>query len=108
MRITARQFVAIASLVAMIAILPSGAGAVGYEDSLDDCSYPQTFDLMVMRPVGLVTMGLGAALYIPALPLTLLTSPGDLGTTTENLIKKPTRFTFRRGLGECSGVTIAY
>ena len=36
------------------------------------------------------------------------TVPHDFHDVTDNLIGKPYRFTFKRRLGECSGVTIAY
>lgn len=86
--------------------LPHSASAVTYEDSFSNCNYPKTFDLMVMRPISLATIGLGAALYLPLGPLGFATAPQDAGVVFNNLIGKPTRFTFKRDLGECQAVSL--
>ena len=82
--------------------LPHSASAVTYEDSFSNCNYPKTFDLMVMRPISLGTLGLGSALYVPLGLLGFATAPQDSGTIFNNLIGKPARFTFKRDLGECT------
>ena len=87
---------------------PGTAAAVGYEDSLDDCNYPKTFDLIVMRPLSFVALAAGTALMVPMAPLAWLTVPHDFHDVTNNLVVKPYHFTFKRRLGECEGVTIAY
>jgi hypothetical protein len=81
---------------------------VGYEDSLDDCDYPQTFDLLVMRPLGMTTVVLGAALFVPLSPIALVTVGDQMGEVVDNLMGDPWRFTFQRRLGECTGSTISY
>jgi len=107
MRRTARNLLVALTLTAWLAA-PSSALAVGYEDSLDDCSYPETFDLLVMRPLGIGTVIVGGALFIPAFPLALVTVRGQTAQVADNLIWSPVRFTFARNLGECTGATIAY
>ena len=50
------------SLVLMLGLAfaaPHAAQAVTYEDSFADCSYPKTFDLMIMRPLSIGTVGFG-------------------------------------------------
>jgi hypothetical protein len=95
------------ALVAWLAT-PGAARAVGYEDSLEDCAYPETFDLMVMRPVGLTTIAIGSALFVPLFPIALLTVPGEIPSVADNLVFEPARFTFKRDLGECTGTTLSY
>ena len=87
--------------------LPDSASAVTYEDSFTNCNYPKTFDLMVMRPISLMTVGLGAVMYVPLSGIGGLTTPGDSGVIFDNLIGKPARFTFKRRLGECQAVSLA-
>jgi hypothetical protein len=94
--------------VAISLVLPLPAAAVTYEDSFSECNYPKTFDLMVMRPISLATIGLGWVLFVPLAPLALVTVPDEVGTVYNNLIGTPTRFTFRRKLGECTGVDLSY
>jgi len=100
-----------AVLVALFAIglaLPQAAQAVTYEDSFDQCNYPKTFDLFVMRPISMATIALGSLFFIPAAPMALLTVPEEVDTVYENLIGAPVRFTFGRALGECTGVDLSY
>ncbi len=104
----ARSLVAGLALVALLGALPGSALAVGYEDSLDDCNYPKTFDLLVMRPLSFTSLIIGSVLMVPMAPLAWATVPHDFHDVSDNLIGKPYRFTFRRRLGECEGVTIAY
>ena len=46
-----RRFLTALALVVCLGFSQQ-ALAVSYEDSLDDCSYPKMFDLMVLRPLG--------------------------------------------------------
>jgi len=87
---------------------PCPANATSYEDSLDDCSYPEVFDVMVLRPLSFVSLVAGTVLYVPLAPIAVATVPGDFDQVTEDMVRTPARFTFQRPLGECSGVTTAY
>ena len=108
MRRFGRSLVAGLALAALLAMAPGSASAVGYEDSLDDCNYPKTFDLLVMRPISFAALVMGGLLMVPMAPMAWVTVPHDFHDVSDNLIGKPYRFTFKRRLGECEGVTIAY
>lgn len=90
---------------ACVVCLPQRAAATSYEDAMTDCSYPKLFDLLFMRPLGFAALGVGAVLWVPAAPATLLCSPSDVGYVTDTLIWQPTRFTIGRRLGECRAQT---
>ncbi len=90
---------AIAVVIALGA--PGIAGAASFEDSFVDCSYPKTFDLMIMRPFGLVAMAVGTALFIPYGPIAVLTAGTDVQEPWNTFVVRPATFTFGRGLGEC-------
>lgn len=107
MRRIARNLLAMLTLAACLGA-PVGARAVGYEDSLDDCDYPQTFDLLVMRPVGMTTVVIGAALFVPLFPIALVTVGDQLPEVAHNLVGAPWSFTFERRLGECNGAGLSY
>lgn len=85
--------------------LPGEASATSYEDAMTDCSYPKLFDLLFMRPLGFVATGVGAVLWVPAAPLTMICSPSDFGYMTGALVGDPVRFTVGRRLGECNAQT---
>jgi hypothetical protein len=84
------------------------ASAVSFEDSLDDCSYPKLFDVTVLRPISFSALIIGSALFVPVAPFAAVTVPDDFHHITNDLVAAPARFTFKRPLGECTGVTLAY
>jgi len=102
-------FVAFA-LAAAIGLVPAQAGAVGYEDSLDDCSYPKVFDALVMRPLSFTTMLVGAVALVPLAPLTLwpATVNSDSGDFVYLMVVPAAQFTFARPLGQCESVSAGY
>jgi len=63
MRNLGRSLVAALALVVWLGV-PNVSGANSFEDAFVDCSYPKTFDLMIMRPVGLVAVGGNATLVL--------------------------------------------
>lgn len=58
------------------------------------------FDIILARPLGLVTIVAGTAVFIVGLPFTVPT--GSVGASAEKLIADPFRFTFIRPVGEIS------
>jgi len=98
------------TLTAVIGLTPATAGAVGYEDSLDDCAYPQIFDALVLRPIGLVALTMGAV-TLPLLALPTLwpaTVNRDSGQFAYLMVVPAAKFTFSRRLGECSSASNSY
>jgi len=55
-------------------------------------------DLVVTRPLGLLGVVTGSAVFVIALPFTI--PSGSVGRSAEELVKKPVRYTFKRPLGE--------
>jgi len=101
--------VAAAAVLAIGLALPLPASAITYEDSFADCSYPKTFDLLVMRPVSLGAMAIGFMFFaFPVGPMAFATVHDEIGDVWHNMVGAPTRFTFDRPLGECTGVDLSY
>ena len=69
MRKLIRTTAAAVALAAALVIVPGPASAIGYEDSLDDCSYPQSFDVFVMRPLSFTAMLAGSMLLVGSAPI---------------------------------------
>ncbi len=55
-------------------------------------------DVVIARPIGLVSTVVGSAIYVVSLPFSLL--GGNEKQAREKLVKEPTAFTFKRPLGE--------
>jgi hypothetical protein len=71
-----------------------------YQDSLEGTpsAGAMAFDLVIVRPVGLVATVLGAGLFVLQLPLSMIqgTPPSD---PAHKLVVEPAEFTFKRPLG---------
>ena len=107
MRKIARRILTVLVLVVGLGISQQ-AEAISYEDSLDDCSYPKLLDVMIMRPISMATMVIGAGLFAVIAPISVFTVWDEIDEVAMDLIISPARFTFRRKLGECSGALAAY
>lgn len=57
------------------------------------------FDLIVMRPIGLLGLGIGSMLWLPAAAMTAAVQPSEIGKPTEALIMKPYRYVFDDPIG---------
>ena len=57
------------------------------------------FDVLVMRPVGLIGLGVGALLWLPAAAMTAAIQPSEISKPTEMLLKKPYHYVFDDPIG---------
>lgn len=86
------------TVVAMSASLagPGHAADPGPEPSGDIA----VLDLLVARPIGLLSVVGGAAVFVVALPFTI--PSGSVDAAANELIRKPVDYTFKRPLGHIS------
>ena len=90
------------ALVAMLVSLaaPAGANSLSRDDGDVESSVPVVFDLLLLRPLGLVMTALGTVVYVvPVMPLTLITRPTEIAKPLGPLVATPARYTFRDPLG---------
>jgi len=102
-RIIRRALVAL--LVTSLLALSAANAAVDDRDVHTDPgaegTSPVTFDLFFLRPVGIVSLVTGTALFIaPVMPLTLISRPGDIGKPFHVLVSKPAHYVFADPLGQ--------
>jgi hypothetical protein len=57
------------------------------------------FDLLVMRPIGLIGLGIGSVLWLPAAAMTAAVQPSEMHKPTEALVMKPYRYVFQDPIG---------
>ena len=108
MRKLIRSVVAAVALAAIFGLAPTRAGAVSYEDSLDDCAYPAVFDVAVLRPLSMATALVGGVAYVATAPIWLVTVPGQGGELASTMVGSPASFAFQRPLGQCTSVSVGY
>jgi hypothetical protein len=81
-------------LVLLLLLLNS---TVAFAQSGDDAFYA-VGDLVIARPLGIVSIVVGGAAFIASLPFAL--TSGSVRNTADLLVGQPFRFTFKRPLGE--------
>lgn len=98
---TARTLASAGAFVALgVAFQAQAQAQAGADPDIDRAPSGEamTFDLFVMRPLGLVGTVAGAAVYIVSLPFDVLT--WNFAEPARRLIGEPARFTFTRALGD--------
>lgn len=95
---TRRFMAAIAAAFMLIGTaVPSTAFAA--EIQAEAASVPVPFDVILMRPVGFVSLVVGTGLFVASTPLVLITRPQDIGKPAETLVARPARFLWKDSLG---------
>ena len=84
-----RRFLAAFALVALVAA-PASAVTNERVDQVDSSYAPAMMDVLVLRPVGLIGLGLSAILYVPAQLMTLAVNP-TVPVSPRLCTKKPGR-----------------
>jgi hypothetical protein len=95
-------------LVAALMIMPFGSAAMAQEyfETEDPGGGEMLFDLVVVRPVGIVATALGAVTWVISLPFSAL---GDnIDVAGQKLVKEPASYTFKRPLGEFRQNPVGY
>ncbi len=93
----------LAAVAIAIAITVSSFGVASAEINLEQKpSMAGTFmDMALLRPIGLVTVFAGSALFIVTLPIAAFTDSID--SSKEALIDTPIDYTFKRKVGDLDG-----
>ena len=90
----------ILAMVAAMMIIPVANTALAseYFESENPSGGEMMFDLVVVRPVGIVATAVGCIVFVVSSPFSAL--GGNIDTANEKLIKDPAAFTFKRPLGD--------
>jgi len=94
-----RQSIVFITIAALI-VIPFAATSSAQEKSAptEYSAEKMAADLLLVRPVGILATLFGGAVFIVALPFSLL--GGNTEATYQNLVAAPAQFTFKRPLGD--------
>ena len=95
-KLSMRKFLAVLAVSATLAT-PTATFASGYVDERPGFG-AMLVDGVLVRPLGLGGLVLGAATWVVTLPFSAL--GGNVGEATQRLIVEPAQFTFTRPLGD--------
>ena len=93
-----RRFLAAFALVALVAA-PASAVTNERADKVDAAFAPAMMDVLVLRPVGLIGLGMSSVLWVPAQLMTLAINPSEWKLPVDHLLVKPARFVFVDPIG---------
>jgi hypothetical protein len=93
-----RRFLAAFALVALVAA-PASAVTNERVDQVDSAYAPAMMDVLVLRPVGLIGLGISSVLWVPAQLMTLAINPTEWKLPIDHLLAKPARFVFVDPIG---------
>jgi len=99
MRNIVKSWVVFGVIAALIAVpFATSALAQEYFESKEPGGGAMIYDVLVVRPVGMVATAVGSLFWLVGLPFSA--SGGNVDTATEKLVKEPAKYTFDRPLGE--------
>jgi hypothetical protein len=100
---TMRKLLAILTVVAVAVTFMAPPVLAGSGDAaIDEASADMMiFDLVFLRPAGLVAVVGGSVVFILSLPFSAL--GGNVGEAADKLVADPARYTFVRPLGHVEG-----
>ena len=86
-------------IAALICIpLTNSALAQEYSRAEESSGGAMIYDLLVVRPIGVVATALGSVFWLVSIPFSA--SGDNFDTATQKLVKEPAAYTFKRPLGE--------
>lgn len=86
--------------IAALVLIPFATESIAQDKSVrtEYSAEKMTADILLVRPMGIIATVFGSAIFIVALPFSLL--GGNTEATFENLIAAPAKYTFKRPLGD--------
>lgn len=92
-----RSLAVFAACVMFLAVAsPAAAGA---RSQSTQANSPVVFDVLILRPIGFVTLVLGTGLFAVGAPIALLTRPGQVGVAADHLVVRPAKYLWKDDLG---------
>ncbi|MFO7495442.1 MAG: hypothetical protein R6X05_07380 [Desulfobacterales bacterium] len=93
--------VTILAVVASLLMVPLGGAALADDKSQEEFSASAMWaDALIVRPLGLVSIVAGSALFVVSLPFSL--TGGNVAEAAHTMVVVPSKFTFDRSLGDLS------
>jgi hypothetical protein len=92
-----RRILAVLALIVTFAVsTPALAGSKSAEEAVPASI---VVDVLILRPLGIVTTGLGVAMFAVSAPICALVAPTQIGVPFDILIKRPVKYVWGDELG---------
>ena len=95
-----RTLLAALAVVGTIAAPATSTLAASSVEMIETEKASPMVDLFVMRPLGLVFLGVSGVIWVPAQAFTMMIRPRDYQKPIDAMLKEPAKFVFVDPLGE--------
>lgn len=91
---------ACAALITLILVFAVATPAAANYETDEGANAPVVFDVLIMRPIGFVALGLGSGLFVASLPIALVSRPQDIDKPFHMLVARPSKFLWGDPIGQ--------
>ncbi len=84
------------SFAALLLSSPAMAQTIAQGDA---ANAPAVVDVMLLRPVGFISLVVGTVIFLAITPIILVTRPHEIGMPFHDLVARPARYLWRDPLG---------
>ncbi len=96
-----RRYAAALVVVSFLVAAATPAMAIGAIEPAETSTSPALVDILILRPLGLLTLGLSTFVFvIPVAPITLMTRPSEIGIPFEKMVIAPARYVWVDPIGQ--------
>jgi len=87
-----RQILAVMAATLMFSAVCSTSAMAQTRSQADAANAPAAVDVLLLRPVGFVSLVVGTALFLVSAPMVLITRPHEIGTPFKDLVVRPAKY----------------
>ena len=91
---------ALVSILAAACLLTAAVPASAMSMEEAEAHTPMAFDALIMRPLGIMALGLGTAIFAISTPMILITRPHEIGGPFHLLVVRPAKYVWADPLGQ--------
>ena len=87
-------------MIALLVLIPFGSASLAgeYFEAEEPEGAEMIYDALIVRPIGMIATAVGSIFFVLSLPFSV--AGDNVDSASEELVKKPARYTFKRPLGE--------
>lgn len=94
-----RQIVAVSAAILLLSTV-FATSSMAYESyETDAANAPAAVDVLLLRPVGFISLIVGTGLFLITAPIVLVTRPHEIGIPFKELVVRPAKYLWADPLG---------
>lgn len=94
-----RRILAVTATILLLSAVLSSSAMGEMRTQTDASNAPAAMDVLVLRPVGFISLLLGTALFFALAPMVLITRPHEIGIPFKELVVRPAKYLWADPIG---------